>query len=156
MTQQQKEVTNQQQQTAQYLQQKTQLAQDIQSRVEQQGYQLCRFEEKTQWLNARKKESQQYQSTLKKYQELLQTIRELSLTQEERKRYLAETQKELDTGLAHLHQLHQQQEQLKAQRQALFGTQSTEDARNELEQKSQLLQKILSNIAKTRTNLKFV
>lgn len=152
-TQQQKEVINKQQQTAQYLQQQTQLAQEIQSRVEQQGYHLCQFEEKTQWLNARKIESQQYQSTLKAYQELLQIIRELSLTQDERKRYLAETQKELEHVLIHFKQLHQQQEQLKAQRQALFGTQSTEDARNELEQKSQLLQKVIEKYSEEKNQL---
>ncbi|CRL62511.1 Nuclease SbcCD subunit C [Proteus vulgaris] len=152
-TQQQKEVINKQQQTAQYLQQQTQLAQEIQSRVEQQGYQLCQFEEKTQWLNARKIESQQYQSTLKANQELLQIIRELSLTQDERKRYLAETQKELEHVLIHFKQLHQQQEQLKAQRQALFGIQSTEDARNELEQKSQLLQKVIEKYSEEKNQL---
>lgn len=80
----------------------------------------------------------------------------MSLTQEERKRYLAKTQKELERVLIHFKQLHQQQEQLKAQRQALFGTQTTEDARNELEQKSQLLQKQIEQYSEEKTNLKFV
>ncbi|MER1720930.1 hypothetical protein KC966_17810, partial [Proteus terrae] len=65
LAQQQKEASNKQQQTAQYLQQQTQLAQDIQSLVKQQGYDLQASEDKIQWLIARKKESQQYQSILK-------------------------------------------------------------------------------------------
>nr|WP_286146275.1 hypothetical protein [Shigella sp. FC1967] len=139
--QQQREVSNKQQQTAQYLQQQTQLAQELQSLVKQQGYELQEFEDKIQWLIARKKENQQYQLTLKTHSELQQTIRELLLTLEERKRYLSESQKELDAVLVHLKQLNQQQEQLNAQRQALFGTQTTEDARNELDKQSQWLQK---------------
>ncbi len=152
-TQQQKDVSNKQQQTAQYLQQQTQLAQDLQSIVKQQGYELREFEDKTQWLIARKKESQQYQSTLKTHHELQQTIRELLLTQEERKRYLSETQKELDAVLVHLQQHHQQQEQLNAQRQALFGTQTTEDARNELDKQSQLLQKQIEQYSEEKNRL---
>lgn len=152
-TQQQKDVANKQQQTAQYLQQQTQLAQDLQSIVKQQGYELQEFEDKTQWLIARKKESQQYQSTLKTHHELQQTIRELLLTQEERKRYLSETQKELDAVLVHLQQHHQQQEQLKAQRQALFSTQTTEDARNELDKQSQLLQKQIEQYSEEKNRL---
>lgn len=151
--QQQKDVSNKQQQTAQYLQQQTQLAQDLQSIVKQQGYELREFEDKTQWLIARKKESQQYQSTLKTHHELQQTIRELLLTQEERKRYLSETQKELDAVLVHLQQHHQQQEQLNAQRQALFGTQTTEDARNELDKQSQLLQKQIEQYSEEKNRL---
>ncbi|MEX3027066.1 AAA family ATPase [Proteus sp. STS61-E] len=153
LTQQQKEVSNKQQQTAQYLQQQTQLAQDIQSLVKQQGYELQIFEDKIQWLNARKEESQQYQSTLKIHHELQQKIRELSLTQEEKKRYLSGTQKELDVVLAHLQQLHQQQEQLKTQRQTLFGTQTTEDARNELDKQSQLLQKQIEQYSEEKNRL---
>ncbi|WP_100159208.1 AAA family ATPase [Proteus columbae] len=152
-TQQQKEVFNKQQQTEQYLQQQTQLAQDLQSLVKQQGYELEEFEDKIQWLIARKKESQQYQSTLKTHHELQQIIRELLLTQEERKRYLSENQKELDTALIHLQQLHQQQEQLKAQRQAFFGTQTTEDARNELDKQSQLLQKQIEQYSEEKNRL---
>ncbi|MER1720947.1 hypothetical protein KC966_17900, partial [Proteus terrae] len=45
--------------------------------------------------------------------ELQQTIRELLLTQEERKRYLSANKKELDAVLVHLQQLHQQQGQRK-------------------------------------------
>ncbi|HEK2898051.1 AAA family ATPase [Proteus terrae] len=153
LTQQQKEVSNKQQQTTQYLQQQIQLAQEIQSLVKQQGYELQASEDKIQWLNARKEENQQYQSTLKTHHELQQTIRELSLTQEERKRYLAEVQKELGAALIHLQQLHQQQEQLKAQRQALFGTQTTEDARNELDKQSQLLQKQIEQYSEEKNRL---
>lgn len=152
-TQQQRDVSNKQQQTAQYLQQQTLLAQDLQSIVKQQGYELQEFEDKTQWLIARKEESQQYQSTLKTHHELQQTIRELLLTQEERKRYLSETQKELDAVLVHLQQHHQQQEQLKAQRQALFGTQTTEDTRNELDKQSQLLQKQIEQYSEEKNQL---
>lgn len=151
--QQQKEVSNKQQQTAQYLQQQALLAQDLQSLVKQQGYELQEFEDKIQWLTARKKESQQYQSTLKTHHELQQTIRELLLTQEERKRYLSETQKELDAVLIQLQQLHQQQEQLKAQRHALFGIQTTEDARNELDKQSQLLQKQIEQYSEEKNRL---
>ena len=152
-TQQQRDVSNKQQQTAQYLQQQNLLAQDLQSIVKQQGYELQEFEDKTQWLIARKEESQQYQSTLKTHHELQQTIRELLLTQEERKRYLSETQKELDAVLVHLQQHHQQQEQLKAQRQALFGTQTTEDTRNELDKQSQLLQKQIEQYSEEKSQL---
>lgn len=151
--QQQKEVSNKQQQTAQYLQQQTQLAQDLQSLVKQQGYELQEFEDKIQWLTARKKENQQYQSTLTTHHELQQTIRELLLTLEERKRYLSETQKELDDVVVHLHQLHQQQEQLKTQRQTLFGTQTTEDTRNELDKQSQLLQKQIEQYSEEKNRL---
>ncbi|NBM85723.1 exonuclease subunit SbcC [Proteus sp. G2661] len=151
--QQQKEVSNKQQQTAQYLQQQTQLAQDLQSLVKQQGYELKEFEDKIQWLTSRKEESQQYQSTLKTHHELQQTIRELLSTQEERKRYLSEIQKELDAVLVHLQQLHQQQAQLKAQRQALFGTQTTEDARNELDKRSLSLQKQIEQYSEEKNRL---
>ncbi|WP_311753755.1 SbcC/MukB-like Walker B domain-containing protein [Proteus columbae] len=151
--QQQKEVSNKQQQTAQYLQQQALLTQDLQSLVKQQGYELQEFEDKIQWLTARKKESQQYQSTLKTHHELQQIIRELLLTQEERKRYLSETQKELDAVLIQLQQLYQQQEQLKAQRQALFGIQTTEDARNELDKQSQLLQKQIEQYSEEKNRL---
>lgn len=151
--QQQKEVSNKQQQTAQYLQQQALLTQDLQSLVKQQGYELQEFEDKIQWLIARKKESQQYQSTLKTHHELQQIIRELLLTQEERKRYLSETQKELDAVLIQLQQLHQQQEQLQAQRQALFGIQTTEDARNELDKQSQLLQKQIEQYSEEKNRL---
>lgn len=151
--QQQKEVSNKQQQTVQYLQQQALLTQDLQSLVKQQGYELQEFEDKIQWLTTRKKESQQYQSTLKTHHELQQTIRELLLTQEERKRYLSETQKELDAGLIQLQQLHQQQEQLKAQRQALFGIQTTEDARNALDKQSQLLQKQIEQYNEEKNQL---
>lgn len=153
LAQQQKEASNKRQQTAQYLQQHTQLAQDIQSLVKQQGYELQVSEDKIQWLIARKEESQQYQSTLKTHHELQQTIRELLLTQKERKRYLAEVQKELDAVLVHLQQLHQQQKQLKTQRQALFGTQTTEDARNELDKQSQLLQKQIEQYSEEKNRL---
>lgn len=153
LAQQQKEASNKQQQTAQYLQQQTQLAQDIQSLVKQQGYDLQASEDKIQWLIARKKESQQYQSILKTHHELQQTIRELLLTQEERKRYLSANKKELDAVLVHLQQLHQQQEQLKTQRQALFGTQTTEDARNELDKQSQLLQKQIEQYSEEKNRL---
>nr|MBG3150774.1 exonuclease subunit SbcC [Proteus mirabilis] len=151
--QQQKEAINKQQQTTQYLQQQTQLTQDLQSLVKQQGYELQECEDKIQWLIARKKESQQYQSTLKTHHELQQTIRELLSTLQERKRYLSEIQKELDAVLIHLQQLHQQQEQLKAQRQALFGTQTTEDARNELDKQSQLLQKQIEQYSEEKNRL---
>ncbi|WP_311748086.1 AAA family ATPase [Proteus penneri] len=151
--QQQKEVSNKQQQTAQYLQQQTQLAQDLQSLVKQQGYELKEFEDKIQWLTSRKEESQQYQSILKTHHELQQTIRELLSTQEERKRYLSEIQKELDAVLVHLQQLHQQQAQLKAQRQALFGTQTTEDARNELDKRSLSLQKQIEQYSEEKNRL---
>ncbi|WP_193014958.1 AAA family ATPase [Proteus sp. FME41] len=151
--QQQKEVANKQQQTAQYLQQQTQLAHDIQSRVEQQGYVLCQFGEKTQWLSERKKESQQYQSTLKAYQELLQTLREWQLTQEERTRYLAETQKELDSLLVNLKQQYHQQLQLQTERQALLGIQTTEDVRGELDKQSQLLQKQIEHYSEEKNRL---
>ncbi|NBM88637.1 exonuclease subunit SbcC [Proteus sp. G2658] len=151
--QQQKEVSNKQQQTAQYLQQQTQLAQDLQSLVKQQGYELKEFEDKIQWLTSRKEESQQYQSILKTHHELQQTIRELLSTQEERKRYLFEIQKELDAVLVHLQQLHQQQAQLKAQRQALFGTQTTEDARNELDKRSLSLQKQIEQYSEEKNRL---
>lgn len=151
--QQQKEVSNKQQQTAQYLQQQALLTQDLQSLVKQQGYELQEFEDKIQWLTARKKESLQYQSTLKTHHELQQIIRELLLTQEERKRYLSETQKELDAVLIQLQQLYQQQEQLKAQRQALFGIQTTEDARNELDKQSQLLQKQIEQYSEEKNRL---
>lgn len=137
----QKTIENQHQQTTQLHQQQELLAQDIQTRVEKQGYSLCQFEDKSQWLMERKAESQQYQSALKEHQALLQNLRELRLTLEERKRYLAEAQKTRETLSADLQQQVNQQEKMQSERQKRFGTQTTEDVRNELDKQSHLLQK---------------
>ncbi|MEQ4922709.1 AAA family ATPase [Proteus hauseri] len=149
----QKTIAYQHQQTAELLQQQTELAQEIQSRVEQQGYVLCQFEGRTQWLTERKTESQQYQSTLKTHQELQQTLRELQLALKEKQRYLAETQKEHGALLTDLQQKLKQQEKIQAERQTLFGTQIAEDVRNKLDKQSHLLQQQIEQYSNEKSQL---
>ncbi len=57
-----------------------------------------------------------------------------------KKRYLAEKQAELEALLAKLSQQQHQQTQWQDQRQALFGSQSVEQVRSELDKHSQFLQ----------------
>ena len=149
----QKNIAYQHQQTTQLLQQQEQLAKDIHNRVKQQGYDLCQFAEKTQWLAERKAENQQYQSTLKTQQELQQTLRELLLSLKEKQRYRVEAQKERDTLLADLQQQINQQKKIQTQRQTLFGTQVTEDVRNELDKQSYLLQQEIEQYSNEKNQL---
>ncbi|WP_163365788.1 hypothetical protein, partial [Enterobacter asburiae] len=67
-------------------------------------------------LAARQQEHQQYQSQLKELQLLQQSLREQQVTQNEKKRYLAEKQAELEALLAKLSQQQHQQTQWQDQR----------------------------------------
>ncbi|MEY1549486.1 exonuclease subunit SbcC, partial [Providencia manganoxydans] len=113
-----KEQFNQQQQSGKQQQNDLDyLQKTIQSAIEKQGYTLTEFEQFTRWLAARQQEHQQYQSQLKELQLLQQSLREQQVTQNEKKRYLAEKQAELEALLAKLSQQQHQQTQWQDQRQ---------------------------------------
>ncbi|OAT25865.1 AAA family ATPase [Proteus myxofaciens] len=149
----QKTLESHHQQTNQLIEQQEKLTQEIKVHISKQGYDLCQFEENAQWLIARKTESEKYQSTLKNHQTLTQTLRELQLTQEEKKRYLAQLQKELDALLIDLQKQITLEEAQQAERYALFNTQITEEVRNQLEQQSHLLQKQIEHIVEEKTQI---
>ena len=140
VNQQQNTVENSQQQSTQLEQQQTQISQEITLRVKQQGYLLADFSQKAAWLIARQQESEQYQLTLKKHQELLQTIRELQLTQQQKEQYFAEVKQQLTLLQTELAQYAVKQQTQQAQRHALLGSQTTEDVRSELDKHTQQLQ----------------
>ncbi|WP_214038742.1 SbcC/MukB-like Walker B domain-containing protein [Proteus mirabilis] len=149
----QKTIKTYQQQSEHLHQQQQQLAQHIQSAIEKQGYTLPEFEQFTPWLAARQQEHQQYQSQLKELQLLQQSLREQQVTQNEKKRYLAEKQAELEALLAKLSQQQHQQTQWQDQRQALFGSQSVEQVRSELDKHSQFLQTQIEQYTQEKNQL---